>query len=698
VGGLIEEDFSRSTIDVPAGPGFTRLDATLFTQRYRLDVSQQAYPNLRIAGGGMLEDVRGGTTGSGGHVDQGYLNTNLYGNLVLSSESLTGGAGYTRRQNGVPGADLSYVNEGPFLNLSWRPADLPALSLQLFRTDAHDTTRQLQNEVTTTAILGALYAPVKTVQLRYTLTYNDLEARLGRTADLLTVLQTGGANYAATFAAWRTAVSAGVNATVQDNVIGSSASGATVSVPVLFQAALSAIEAFPATPTHISLLPNLALGDKDLIAPSTVNLGYSATLAGDVANRHLAIQLFDETTPVNTIFVWVDRPVPQDSAATLSWTVYSSNNNLDWTPVALTGPPIASPLQNRFEISFARTAARFVKVVVKPLPGVTTDQRLANLFVTELQAYLVSPAATTVTRQHSNSAAVTASVRTQLANRDDLAYDATANLLQSVQSDLRTYNYFFAQGLSYAQKFDPWIVNARLAMQDTRQTTGTQSDILWNASASIDELRTLGHTLMYSGQLTRSPTGVATNNTVSLFNRATPYQGIAFALGFSGAYVAAATGTTTRTLTAIANTTLQPHRTLTITGAWGVNQTIMSGPGVSAPGGWDQNAEGTISFAPIPALYLSGGVHHTVTLGRGFTLWNTAVAASPFPEGALRATFSYSETLDSNGFMTRIVSPALRWNVTRTAVLSATYALIDNVGGPDASHVRSLDLNLKIPL
>lgn len=699
VSGLVEGEFARTRLDTAQPPeAARRLDTMLFTQRYRLTLDQRLFPSLRLVTGGVLEQVLGDTKGADSSLSQKARTTNLFGSLELTSQLVGAAVGYTRRESGLAGSPVSYIIEEPSLTLTLRPADLPVLSLRLSRPAAHDSARRAQDVVTSSAVFTAQYAPTQPLQLRYGLDYSNPNDRLHAT-ETTSIAHSGGANYSRSFAPWRTTVAAGLNATARQTRVASAAGGGTVATQVQPQAALSLVEAFPAVPALDSLLPNPALNDANLTTPSAVNLGYSVRLAGDVANRDLGVQFADEITTVNTLFVWVDRQVPQELAATLSWTAYSSNDNVHWTQVPVIGPVVSSLVQNRFEITIAPTAARFVKTVVKPLAVVTTDQRLADLFVTELQVYLVSPATRSASRQDSNTELLTAGLRTQVAGWDDLAYDASLSASRSQQGAEARYTYFVANGLTYVRKLSPiFLVSARVARQDLKQARGHRGEFLYSASLSADELPTLNHSLAYTGQTSTGAAGTTTSNSVSLFNRATPYRGIGLLAGASYTVATTVTGQTNRTHSLTANATLQPHAALTLTGTYGLTGTLTTGGAEPAPRTRAQHVEGTASFNPFPALYASGGVQRTVTDGKGYTFGNVALGVSPFQGGALQLTFSYNQTLDSNGAVTRLVAPGLRWNIDRSTVLTATYVLADSEGETEVTRARTFDVNLRIPL
>lgn len=155
---------------------------------------------------------------------------------------------------------------------------------------------------------------------------------------------------------------------------------------------LSLVERFPATPLADTLLPNPAIADGDLTTGAGVNLGYSVALGGDTSLRDFGLRFPAPPSGVNTLYLWVDRPLPPDVAAAYAWSVYLGDDNASWTPVAVTTPIAFSAIQNRFEITTPTLHARYVKIVTRPLaPGVTSDGRFADVLVTELQAVFVAP-------------------------------------------------------------------------------------------------------------------------------------------------------------------------------------------------------------------------------------------------------------------------------------------------------------------
>ena len=363
---------------------------------------------------------------------------------------------------------------------------------------------------------------------------------------------------------------------------------------------------------------------------------------------------------------------------------------------------IFAPLQGRFEITLrAPISARYLKLVTRPLsPAATTDKNLVDIVVTELQAYLVTPITRSTGWQGSNSELFTFGGRTQLGGRPDLSYDFSLQLSRAGQSEAPSREtWLVSNGLNFSRQLQPVVLlSTRVARQDFDLGRGHEGAILYSASLAADELATLSHTLSYSGQINQAAAGTTTANSVSLFNRATPYRGIGLLAGGSWGTATNLSGQTSRSNVITLNATLEPHRALTLGGTYGRNGSVTLGGGLPTTVSRQQIIQGTVSFSPFPALYFSGGIQRTITELQGFTLVNLASGFSPFPGGALQFTLAFNETLDSNNAVTRLITPGLRWNITRSAVLSSSYGFVDSTGPQTNLHTRTFDVNLRIQL
>jgi hypothetical protein len=151
----------------------------------------------------------------------------------------------------------------------------------------------------------------------------------------------------------------------------------------------SVVENDPKTPEVVTLTANPAVIDGVFnVAAPGLDLGFGRTLAGDNQLRDIGAEVADPAAEVNRIDVYVDKPLPPDVAATLTWAAYRSDDNLTWTGVSVAGARFETSA-NRFEIRFAAGSSRYVKVVTRPLlPSATVEPLFMSVFVTELQTLM----------------------------------------------------------------------------------------------------------------------------------------------------------------------------------------------------------------------------------------------------------------------------------------------------------------------
>jgi hypothetical protein len=161
---------------------------------------------------------------------------------------------------------------------------------------------------------------------------------------------------------------------------------------------LAAVEAFPATPDDVSLAANPLLVDGDTVASAGIDVGSGLFALGDRDARDVGVRFPNATTPVNTIYVWFDRPMTPAVGAALAGTVavFRSADNHFWSAVAVAFQPMLSAVENRIEIRTEQVASQFLKVVIRPLPiSVTTDAIYGAVFVTEVQFFSAGAALST---------------------------------------------------------------------------------------------------------------------------------------------------------------------------------------------------------------------------------------------------------------------------------------------------------------
>lgn len=562
---------------------------------------------------------------------------------------------------------------------SWRPEGLPAVSLSATRADRRAAGGALADTTTTSALLDSSYVIDKT-ELRYRLQYqNPVDHRGG--VDSVSVGQDGRVSYADRYLGNR--VSFTGTYLLSDVRLDTRVSGVggTVQVRQAPVTGLSALEAPPATPTTITLARTPALVDGDRAASVGLDLGFGRTVAGDVTPRELGAQLANSATPVNTIYVWVDRALPAELAATFVWAAYRSEDNLTWTPVALAGSVTFGVFDNRFEIPIAETQARYLKVVTRPLAaGATLEPRYSSVLVTELELLDVVPAAALRGRSARTSGSGSASVRAKLLAEHRLFYDFNLNVThtntdtEAAKDSFQTYDV--SNGLAYEQPLGRLVTaSGRLERTDSHQRSRSDATSRFTAALAAVPLPALSSTATYSATLTQaSDAADRVGNSVVWFLQALPYQGIALQ-GNASFGVISQGGVRTRTQSEVVTAALNPHRTLTLTGTYARDDSKIDASG--APRIATRRSEGGFTFAPIPALFLAASLANIEQAGKpSQRITNVNASVRPFPRGTVYLTASYSEAYDSvSETRTRGWGPYLRWNVTNGNYVEASYAV-----------------------
>jgi len=100
-----------------------------------------------------------------------------------------------------------------------------------------------------------------------------------------------------------------------------------------------------------------ALGIDDTLRDGTANINI-----GGVNDQNIGVELHPDTE-VELIYLYTSTPDPAFDENNFTWAVYSSTDNSTWTPITADASFDYDTIQERFEISFTKTSARYFKVV-----------------------------------------------------------------------------------------------------------------------------------------------------------------------------------------------------------------------------------------------------------------------------------------------------------------------------------------------
>ena len=152
----------------------------------------------------------------------------------------------------------------------------------------------------------------------------------------------------------------------------------TVLVPVPRSVAQGLSELDP-LPIDGALQPTPELVDGDITTPTPINIGGSVSGGSVGWNMGVELALLEN---VDVMDVWVTPAIPALNAATYQWAVYTSDDNVTWTPVTNLAGRVYDPLDGRFRLTFPLVTARYVKVV-----NLTIDDTLGAVSVTEIEPF-----------------------------------------------------------------------------------------------------------------------------------------------------------------------------------------------------------------------------------------------------------------------------------------------------------------------
>ena len=702
---------NSSTTTTDAAGNVSHTGSSIFTQQYRLALGQQIYPLVHLDLGGTYSWLLGNTTADATRNDLNAKTWTGQGRLTLGSQVLNGGVSYDRQEqgsttgtNGQVFRAPDVVREGYLAFASWHPADLPSLDLHLNRTNSYDKARVGTDLTVDEVFLGTRYTPTPQLDLRYSARYTDSADHL-HAVDSQEVANSANVSWSDRTLDGRLSMGVGYNiGTRYSRTIGRGSGGAvfTQQFPIT---GLSAVETLP-TPDRITLNPNPALIDGDTNTSAGLDLGFAASASGDIAGREAGAQLADATTPVNVLYLWVDRSLPPEIAAAFTFDVWRSDDNTTWTRLNQAAPPSGgapvqfSSFQNRFEIGIEQVQARYLKVVARPLgAGVTTDRRFANVLVTELQLLLVAPAPLGARSANDTSGNLTTSAKYVIQRSWNFAYDFGGFLAHSDGFNRKTFSVL--NGISMARRVASSVaVSARLDRSDSAGT-GQDHEALSRASASLtfDPLPTLATGATYSALLSQKNVGTGLTNGLSGFARADLYQGVTVSSNVGLSYGTNEVGQTLQGTLYGVSASVTPHRTLALTAAYNYTTSSVTGGGLA-----DQNdslgrVEGSVSFSPFKALYLAASASRYTSGRPPSTLANFTGGFSPFPGGDLLVRFGYSETLDqAASTRTRQYGPTARWNIRPGSFLDLGYSVEESHSPALDSNGRAFTANLTVAL
>lgn len=686
--------WSDSTSTDPMG-NETKTDSRSMMQLYSLALTKNLWPNFKVFASGTLQKTDGDTITNGERSSATTVLTRPFIDLSLGSQLFSIGGNYgkvTTEQKSDNTTPTTLISESTTGILSWKPADLPSADFRASSTKNYDKAKLLFNTETDFFSLTSAYQPVSTVQLRYYGNHIDAKDLLGGT-ETKTVGHDGKVDYTDRFFNDRL----NFEASEEITTAAVTAQAATGQASINFQ--VFAVQGLQLNTTDVLGLSRVPLASAPFLIDGSFsglrsdanNIG-SALFPVDTTPRNVGLQ-FAVPTEVNTLDVWVysvhDTRFPDTTqdfltaavAGSFIWDVYTSTDNLTWTLYQAAVPAVYTPFAGalgagKFELAFPKTTTQYIKVVVSPLLPTAAGGTAANfpgVYLNELQAFDTGTAAGAEATRRSSARATSVVAKLKLMENPFLFYDFSYFAVQAEANSATPRNSTMSNGLSYNQQFNPVFSGSASAQRiDTRTNNAVAGDSVqyqFYAALHAAPLRTLSHSLTVSDTKRESQIGHSTSQSVYLTNNAELYKNVSAYLNGGETWSLDEFHERSTQFQYSYGGSVSPTKTVSISGA-----STYSRFNAQDTGFYTKSDNLSVSYYPLPAVYLSAGwttltdSHHTNRLKNYNANW------SPFPGGSLLLGVTYSETLQTeNNSVVQSLSESARWNINRRTAIQLTY-------------------------
>jgi len=692
--GVLDFSYSSGETKITDASGNTRTaNTTSYYPSLNLIMDTLIYPKLRLNAGGVFETNISQLRDVSGSRRTTLTRLRPYFLLRTTGPTFTPGIGYFRREDrsrssGSPG--LKLVGEDYAGYFGWRPEGLPVSDFQFVRTNTFDEERVFQNSTKDYASLLSRYS-YRGLGVYYQGSYLDTNDRIYslRSRQLT---HSGRLDYSTAFIDKRVLWNATYNLTNQEVKTTSSGEG-EVALPLVPFAGLVALSDTPAT---AALSANPLLIDGNLTASSGINLGLPG-LGADTQARNIGLDFLNPTA-LNRLLLWIDRELPSEIAASFSWEIYTSTDNILWTRATTVTAAPFGPFENRFQIDFAEITARYIKVVTAPLSAVVPDAtRFPEIYVTEMQAFINRPAGDIERKLTRTSQLLNTDLRIRILDTPSLFYEGSYFLTRTdpggVKRDILSNGFYLNH--RFARIFSLY---GRAAREQGTQPEGRRVAYVENATFTVEPLTTLRSTILYSGQIENIDRERNTRHGFFWQNNLQLYQGIDLLIGWGWTFTTRETGEKLRDRLLNISATIVPRQNFSLTFNYVDTTTKRSGLFTGFPNFYTRRGYVTLAVDPVPTLHLVLAEEVIMSSDQKTrTTHNIGANWVPFPDGSLQFLFAYNEALRALEFgKEKTIRPGVRWNLSRRSYLDVTYQIITSeiVFQKTESNILSSSLKL----
>jgi hypothetical protein len=355
------------------------------------------------------------------------------------------------------------------------------------------------------------------------------------------------------------------------------------------------------------------------------------------------------------------------------------------------------PFQNRFEINFPNVIPprRYIKVVTTPL--LPSPLIPPNIFVTELQAFVRTPAADLKGKTSTTTHNYDLDVKTRILDIPSLFYEVYYSFNRQEPSGQQRYDLI--NSLYTIHRFNEvFSGRAKVGIENGKELDEKRLAYIYDAAVMADPLRTLHNSLVFNGREEKIGGKPNDINSIILYNTAQLYKGVDINLNGGVTFTKQENGEKGRDFLINFQTNIVPHRTMTLGLNYSNTISRRTGGDQSSSSTYTQTLDFNLSYNPFRTLNLFAFVQYINEKGqKDRVLQNYAINWSPFPDGALQFNISYNENYRTEDHLVeRIFQPTIRYNLSKRSYIDLTYQLIRSRSDIQKINSDLLSTSLKI--
>ena len=297
--------------------------------------------------------------------------------------------------------------------------------------------------------------------------------------------------------------------------------------------------------------------------------------------------------------------------------------------------------------------------------------------ITGIEAFDEVPAASVKGQTSVTSNTLNSDIKVRLLDSPALFYNSSFYLVNSAPNGFLKWtldNAIFGD-----HHFNDVVgVSGRVAREDSYDPLGRRVAYIYSGTVRVIPLKSLSHTLAYSGRSESFQGKTEDIQSLYLSNTAELYRGVNVSLNGGASSVVNMNGQKVFSYSMNSGLNLAPRSDLSLNFNVNLNRSDQSGGGNKSVSSETRRADMGVTYRPFPTLYLAASFGFLKqTQQKNNITQNYGVNWSPFPDGTLQFNFSYQENIRNiNAEWSRLISPGLSWKITRSANLELSYPLL----------------------